>query len=181
MHPPVLIGAVIGRPLQSPLTMAARDTIASVFSQRAYDRTIGESLWDRFWNWVFELLTRVFQVVGTSKLTRPIIIAILAILAILLVARIAIVVRTAALEQGSRHVRGPFGRRMDPWAEAQQLAAGQQYTEAAHALYAALLEGVARREDLRIASVENRGRLSAGAASPVVGPHSELSRFRSPL
>ena len=150
MHPPVLIGAVIGRPLQSPLTMAARDTIASVFSQRAYDRTIGESLWDRFWNWMFELLTRVFQVVGTSKLTRPIIIAILAILAILLVARIAIVVRTAALEQGSRHVRGPFGRRMDPWAEAQQLAAGQQYTEAAHALYAALLEGVARREDLRI-------------------------------
>jgi Domain of unknown function (DUF4129) len=150
MHPPVLSGAVVGNPLQSPLTVAVRDTIASVFSQRAYDRTVGESLWDRFVNYVLDLLTRIFQVVGTSKLTRPIVIAILAILVLLVVSRIAIAVRTAALTDGPRRVRGHFGRRMDPWAEAQRLAAAHQYTDAAHALYAALLDGVARREDLRV-------------------------------
>jgi hypothetical protein len=150
MHPPLLIGAVIGSPLQSPSTVAVRDTIASVFSQRAYDRSIGESLWDRFWNWVFELLNRVFEAVGTSRLTRPIVITILVILAILVLARIAIAIRAAALAEGQGRIRGHFARRTDPWAEAQRLAAAARYTDAAHALYAALLEGVARREDLRI-------------------------------
>jgi hypothetical protein len=149
MHPPLLIGTVIGR-LQSPSTVAVRDTIASVFSQRAYDRSIGESLWDRFWSFVYDLLSRVFDIVGTSKLTRPIVFVLLVILGVLVLARIAIAVRTAALADGPRRAHGHFGRRTDPWAEAQRLAAAGQYTEAAHALYAALLEAVARREDLRI-------------------------------
>lgn len=42
------------------------------------------------------------------------------------------------------------GRTREPWALAQSLAAAGDYTAAAHALYLALLEGLARREQLRL-------------------------------
>jgi hypothetical protein len=42
------------------------------------------------------------------------------------------------------------GLAADRWAEAQRLAAAGQYTEAAHALYAALLESIARGEELHL-------------------------------
>lgn len=38
----------------------------------------------------------------------------------------------------------------DRWGEAQRLAAAGRYTEAAHALYAALLDSIARGEELRL-------------------------------
>ncbi len=46
---------------------------------------------------------------------------------------------------GERHVPA-----LDPWVEAQALAAQGRYTEAAHALYSALLARVAARTSLRL-------------------------------
>jgi hypothetical protein len=42
------------------------------------------------------------------------------------------------------------GEAREPWALAQSLAAAGDYTAAAHALYLALLDGLARREQLRL-------------------------------
>jgi len=42
------------------------------------------------------------------------------------------------------------GQLREPWALAQALAAAGDYTAAAHALYLALLDGLARREQLRL-------------------------------
>jgi hypothetical protein len=55
------------------------------------------------------------------------------------------------LAQGASWTRGESGPRWrDPWSASQQLAAAGDYTSAAHALYAALLESAARAEHIRL-------------------------------
>lgn len=77
-------------------------------------------------------------------------IVILVVLLGLLVTRIVFAFAAGTTFTRRRAARGVFGRRTDPWVDAQRLAKEGRYTDAAHALYAALLEGVARREDLRL-------------------------------
>jgi hypothetical protein len=136
---------------QGPSTHATRDTIAAVFRQHAYDRTAMQSLWDRLWQVVFDWLGRLFRTVNTSSVSRPIVITLLVIVATLILARVAaaLVTRDFAFGHGAARF-ALFGRRTDPWMDAQQMAAAGRYTDAAHALYAALLEGVALREELRL-------------------------------
>jgi hypothetical protein len=45
---------------------------------------------------------------------------------------------------------GARGRARDPWVAAQELAAGGDFTSAAHALYLALLDALARRDQVRL-------------------------------
>ncbi len=135
--------------IQQVTTPVARDTIAAVFAQRAYDRTIAESLWDRLIFYLWEQLARVLSAIGKSSATRPVALGVLGVLAVLAIVRIAIAVRSAEFTPGNG-ARRFLRRRVDPWLDAQRLAAEHRYTDAAHALYAALLQSVAQREDLRL-------------------------------
>jgi hypothetical protein len=127
-----------------------RKTITAVFKQHMYDRSFRQSLWDRFLYNLMDVLSRLFGAVGKSAATRPIVIGILLILALLAVARIILIFTAGDVFARRSGALGGFRRRVDQWTEAQRLAADARYTDAAHALYAALLEGVAQREDLRI-------------------------------
>jgi len=135
---------------QQPSDTLVRRTIAAVFRQRVYDRSLRQSLWDRFWYTVFELLGRLLNGVATSGATRPIVTALLIAIAVLVIVRIAMALTAGQLFARRDRMPGGPGRRVDPWNDAQRLAAESRYTDAAHALYAALLEGVAQREDLRL-------------------------------
>jgi hypothetical protein len=76
-----------------------------------------------------------------------------------------------------RGARGAAGR--DPWALAQQLASEGRYTEAAHALYGALLARVAARVPLRLHPSKTAGdyaRDLRGTAPSVFGPFREFAR-----
>lgn len=136
--------------IQQVTTTAVRDTIAAVFAQRPYDRALAETLWDRFWRWLWDWVGRLFSAVGGSSATRPVAIAVLAILAILAIVRIVLAIRSAEFAASGNGPHRFLRRRVDPWLDAQRLAAEQRYTDAAHALYAALLESVAKREDVRL-------------------------------
>ncbi len=136
--------------IQQVATTAARDTVAAVFAQRAYDRTIAASLWDRLMFYLWEQLSRVLSAITKSSATRPVALAVLALLAVLAIVRIVIAIRSAEFAGSASGTRRFLRRRGDPWLEAQRLAAEHRYTDAAHALYAALLESVAQREDLRL-------------------------------
>jgi hypothetical protein len=136
--------------IQQVTTTAARDTIATVFAQRAYDRTIVESLWDRIMFYLWEQLGRVLSAIGKSSATRPVALGVLGLLAVLAIVRIVIAIRSAEFTASGTGARRLLRRRVDPWLDAQRLAAEHRYTDAAHALYAALLESVAKREDLRL-------------------------------
>ena len=76
-----------------------------------------------------------------------------------------------------RGARG--GEPGDPWALAQRLAAQGRYTEAAHALYGALLARVAARVPLRLHPSKTAGdyaRDLRGTAPSVFGPFREFAR-----
>ena len=145
-------------PLPSPLPdsviRAAADT---VFSQAAYNRV---SLWERFWGWVFDLARRVWALADPllSALRRsPVlywtVIVLLAIIVLAVVARAVYLWRqrrlfnAAALAWESSPLRRA-GR--DPWTAAEELSARGEFTDAAHALYAALLESAAQAGQIRL-------------------------------
>jgi hypothetical protein len=75
---------------------------------------------------------------------------ILALVAAFILTRIGIGVASGVSFARRHDTKGAFSWGRDPWTEAQRLATDGRYTDAAHALYAALLEGLARREDLRL-------------------------------
>ena len=135
---------------------AIRDTMAAVFRQPGFARE--RPSWiaaqvDRFWTWLGNVLRSIFGPLFRSRETNPllfwILVAIIALVFLAIVARLGYVsyLRRA---QGidARAFAGGGGlqaRGGDPRLLAQQLAARGNFTDAAHALYMALLEAVARR------------------------------------
>jgi hypothetical protein len=133
-----------------------RDTVEAVFSGRAFNTT---SLFARFWSWLLDRLGRLFslldplwdEVRGSPPLTWLLI----GLLAVLLAVVLAHAVRVWSRGRQARGTGPGWGeatrrRRGDPWQLAQTESARGNYTEAAHALYQALLEAAARREELRL-------------------------------
>lgn len=109
---------------------------------------LGDEL-SRFLDWLFRPLRHL----GTH---RSVSWAVLIVLLVVLAALVAL----AAYQSWRRRDRsvaglrlttsGRAGRARDPWLAAQELAAGGNFTDAAHALYRALLELGARRGELRL-------------------------------
>jgi len=130
---------------------AVRDTIATVFRQRVYNRTFQQTLWDQLQQYLAKLLTELLRVLSPSEATgRVVQILVLVVLALIFVrALIAVAAGDIGFGLGGAIGRAT-GTAADHLAEAQRLAAAGRYTEAAHALYAALLDSLARGEELHL-------------------------------
>lgn len=133
-----------------PSAEAIRDSISAVFQQHPYDRSVRTTLLSRLSEWIGSLIRElIFLVRGSPELAWT-----LAALTVIIVG--AIIARqvyesrsrTGQERTGSGRATGYRGR--DPWLLAQELAASGDFTEAAHALYRALLEALARQERLRL-------------------------------
>ena len=139
---------------QLPLSEAAvRDTIAAVFRAAAYDRTLRETLWDRFLAWVGRLLSPLGSAIGGSPALQRFLLAALLLVLGALLARVALLAYVQRGRSATTPAPGSLARARvarDPWAVAQAEAAMGNFTAAAHALYAALLLAVARDERLRL-------------------------------
>jgi hypothetical protein len=142
--------ALVAPPPQTPAA-AARDTVAAVFRQRVYERSLRETLWNRFVTWLGDLMERMRATAADSPAVYWASIAVLATLVLAVVARAAYLAyaRREWAEAGRRTGFGATAHG-DPWVLAQQLSAAGRFTEAAHALYAALLARLAQRERLRL-------------------------------
>ena len=134
-------------------TAAIRDSVAAVFRQPAYARSLKESTWNRALTWLGELFQRMFEAVHGSRVVYWTTVSLLTLLVVAVVARAAYLgyLRRdlGATGRGGRS-GGPSHGGRDPWVLAQELAAAGNYTDAAHALYRALLEALARRERVRL-------------------------------
>lgn len=133
-----------------------KHVVDAVYGLPTYNRT---SLWKRFWGWVGEMLTRLFAWLsprlGTLHKSPPLFWAVIIGLALLTAAVIARVLYLWRLRAQLRAAGGVWtaqsgAARTDPWSAAQQLAARGDFTAAAHALYAALLDAGARQNQLRL-------------------------------
>lgn len=132
---------------------AVRDTVAAVFSGAEYNRsaprTVGAILWDVF----TRALGRIFSYFdGAPGMRRAVLWAAAALVALIVARAIYVAAQRSTLAARAREGRGGAraGAAAPPWTLAQRAAADGRYTEAAHYLYAALLEALARRERLRL-------------------------------
>ena len=147
---------------------AIRDTMAAVFRQAAFARErpswIAAQM-DRFFTWLGNVLRSIFGPLFRSRETNPrmfwVLVTIIALIVLAIVARLAYVSYLRRKQGiGARAFLGGTGgvsRGGDPRLLAQQLAAQGNFTDAAHALYMALLEAVARRGLVRLHSSKTVG------------------------
>ena len=138
----------------APLPAAAiRDSVAAIFRQPAYARSLRESTLDRLLGWLGEWIRTMYEAVHGSRTAYWTTITLFAAIVVAVIVRAAYLGYlqrdTSAADRGYRAAGGARGGR-DPWVLAQELAGAGNYTDAAHALYRALLEALARRERVRL-------------------------------
>lgn len=132
---------------------AAVDT---VFHDPEYRRL---TLWQTLWHWFLDQLIRLFDYLGAryehlraSPGTFWLLVGIVAALVLAIVGRAVMLWQLRRTDVARGMIWGAMGgaHDEDPWAAAQTLAASGDYTSAAHALYAAMLESAARQQEIRL-------------------------------
>ncbi len=165
---------------QDPSTWPARavhDTIAAISQRPEFRRGLGESLLQRAMQLFSRWYNAFMELFRGSETARVVLWSLVALLVLLLIARIVIGIR-----EGERRKRGLPAHRstsVDPWGDAERLSSTGSYTEAAHALFAALLMACAARGELRIHSSKTTGdylRELRRRSAPSVGG---FARFRA--
>jgi hypothetical protein len=130
---------------------AIRDTAAAVFADPAYNHT---SLLDRLGAWLLDVLEAVFLRFGPARPSPALfwtIVALTITLVLLVIGRTFYGVLLARNPRAhSPRAKSAADNGGLAWEQARELAARADYTAAAHALYAALLGLIARREDVEI-------------------------------
>ncbi|HEU4641892.1 MAG TPA: DUF4129 domain-containing protein [Gemmatimonadaceae bacterium] len=134
-----------------------RSVTDSVFRAGVYNRY---SVWDRVMGWIGDrlawLLGLIGSLFGTLHRSPPLywtVIVLLAATLLLIIGRALWLwyLRGRYAAAGLTWDAVAFRRAgRDPWQVAQELAARREFTDAAHALYAALLEAAARRREVRL-------------------------------
>jgi hypothetical protein len=123
-----------------------RDTVTAVFNNKAYGRT---SLLRRFGRWLLDHLNEWLNSIHPKGLPAPVLWAIVAILAIAVLAILGrMAYQLAEARKRDAELEGPGRSAVDAWAIARRLATAGDYTAAAHALYAGLLQALARTDQI---------------------------------
>jgi len=163
-------------------TAAVRDALTAVFRQASYNRSLRETLLSRLIDWLLRglgALIRGARSWGRTDAGRW------SLFALLVAAIVALIVHSMTQRVGNatgsswRASRGRGGPGGDPWALAQRLAAEGNYTDAAHALYQALLQALARRNSVRLdesKTVGDYGRELRGRAPQWTVPYRAFAR-----
>lgn len=164
-------------PLQAPIPGAAiRDTISRIVLERGYRRTVTSTLLSRAWDWVSDLLGRLFSQAAGSRGTYLISITLLTVLVATMVARAIIVSRARRLAANRREILATADEQA---AQARALAAQGAFVEAAHLLYAAVVTRLvesrrARRHPSK--TVGDYGRELHGAGDPLASTYADFAR-----
>ena len=129
------------------------DTAAVVFAGDEYVRA-RPSLLERAYLWLRDFFASAGDLTAGSGRLFWYLTAAGALIVLLVIGRAAYLARLrrslVASEAGGGPARNARGRTADPWRTAEDLAAAGEFTDAAHSLYLALLDAVARREQLRL-------------------------------
>jgi hypothetical protein len=168
-----LVGWVQGG---SPWPVAAiQDSIAAVVRQRAYERSVRATLFDRILEWISALVRRFFASIDAVPNAKWMILA-LGVVALLAIA--ARVWLGFEAEERRRRVRaGVVGGASDPWVDAERLAAAGNFTQAAHLLYRGLTERLAATEEIRLHPSKTSGDYARELAMRGSRSHGEFRQF----
>lgn len=158
---------------------AIRDTIAAIASLPEYRRDVGQSLISRGLQWLWQQVSRFFEFISGAEYGRAMTIALIVLALGLIVARVLIGVRADRLARtplghGHRKVGGSA-----QLADAERLAASGEYTAAAHALFASLLQAGAARGEFRLHPSKTTGDYVADLRKRGTGWLRPFQSFRS--
>lgn len=128
---------------------AARAALDATFAGRAYDRSLRQTLWSRVWSQLVEWFQALRALAVDSPLATWALVALAGAIVAAIVARVVYVDRRRREANAVTRTPRRGAPAEDPWRAATAFAAAGRYTEAAHALYAALLDRLARRDRLR--------------------------------
>lgn len=134
-----------------------QDTINRIVARGAYQRDLGETLLGRLVRWFFHQLDRMIEGAANALGTREVVYGILLVLAVLLLIRLVLDLRAEFDGQSLARSRRTGARVSDPWGEAERLAQAGRYTDAAHALFGALLGALGARGELRVHASKTAG------------------------
>ena len=162
-----------------------RRTVESVFGSPVYNRT---SLLSRAWDWMRRMLAMFFSWLlphfFALRRSPPLFWAVLIGITLLTAAVIARALylwraRTALRLAGAGWDVQAGASRADSWTAAQQLASRGDYTAAAHALYAALLDAGAKQDQIKLHPSKTAGdyvREVRRRASPIFPSFRDFAR-----
>jgi len=128
---------------------AVRDTVAAIAAQAEYRRSLRDSLMQRLMRWLGDVIGDLFGFFRDSGSGRIATIAFLVLLVLLVIARVAISARAGGGETALAFARRQRVRSYDPWGDAQAFVLAGRHTEAAHSLFAAVLQLLAARGEVR--------------------------------
>jgi hypothetical protein len=138
-------------------TDAIHDTVAVIARQPAYSTSIRRSLFGRLLSFLWDRLNDLRELLSGSPGARLTVMVAVALIIILIVARIVVGRRLEDARARSSGRSGVGRTRADNWASARELAAAGDYVAACHALYAAVLDDLARTGALRLHSSKTSG------------------------
>ena len=136
---------------------AVHDTVAAIARGAEFERAVGESAMRRILGMIGRALNALFQFFRGSETGRHVTLAIV----ILIVAAIALhfILATLAARNGvvAADSHPARARAADAWREAERLSAEGRFTDASHALLAALLSSFAQRGEVRLHASKTAG------------------------
>jgi Domain of unknown function (DUF4129) len=164
--------ADLGVLLQSPVPASAvRDTIARIVLERGYQRSVTSTLLSRFWDWVTDVIGRLFAQAAGSRGTYMISLTLLTIVILVSVVRAMIVARARRLAANRRDIVATADEEL---AQARALAAQGAFAEAAHRLYAATVTRLVEARRVRrhpSKTVGDYGRELRAASDALTAPY----------
>lgn len=158
---------------------AVRDTIARVFDAAPYNQSARQTIGGYILEAIFRFFRRIFDAVNSSDATRSLAIWVgFSVLALIVARAIYVAIHGETLRAtAGGDTRGSKAPGESAWAAAQHAASTGDYTQAAHFLYAALIQSLAQRERLRLHSSKTAGDYARDLRSKSSPAWSPFRRF----
>ena len=154
-----------------------QDTVNRIVARAAYQRDFAESLMDRLFRAIWEFVTEIVRGIAELGGMRMVVYGVLIELLLLLEVRLVLDLR-AEMERGVvTGRRGGSVRTSDPWAEAERLARELAFTEAAHALFRALLGALGARGEVSMHASKTAGDYARELRRQRAGSATGFQRF----
>lgn len=136
---------------------AVHDTVAAIARQAAYERNVGRTAWQDFWTAVLRAIKSMFDFFRGSAAGRHVTLVLVGLLVAAIVIHFILAALAARDAPAAADARPARERGTDAWREAERLASAGQFTEASHALLAALLSGFAQKGEVRLHASKTAG------------------------
>jgi len=138
-------------------TAEIHDTVAAIARQPAYASPLRRSLLGRLFSYLIDRFTDLLGILRGHSEVRLIVIAAAALVVLAIVGRFVISRQLDALVRREGRGIGMRSDRKDFWAMSRELAAAADYVGACHALYAAVIDTLARAGSVKFHASKTSG------------------------